>query len=126
MVTKAEAAVSVQHIAQSDLPQIMMSLFVVSALQQLRALIGAGHVGVEVGRIISQQPPADHVLLLPQAEEPHLRFLQLLLGDAIEAVPKLLRAKPLRWEAPQRTQDGAVIPSGDFRFGAGLADAMDG
>jgi len=52
-------------------------------------------------------------------------LFQLFLRNAVEAVPELLGGEPLGCKAPLRTQDGAVIPIGDFGFRSGLADAVD-
>jgi hypothetical protein len=125
-MAQADAVFSIQHIAQTHLTQIMAALLVMPPLRQPVARVGAGHVGIKVGRVVGQQPAADQLLLLPKAEQPDLRLFQLFLGDAVETVPELLRGEPLGREAPARPQDGAVIPAGDFGFRPGLADAVDG
>src|ERR1017187_4315593 len=125
MMAQAEAVVAVHHIAQPYLPQVMTALLVVSALGQFVPRIGAGHIGIKVGRIVSQQTAADQLLLLPHPDQTNLGLFPLFLRDAVEAVPKLLGTKSLRRKVPQRTQDGAVIPAGHFSFGARLTDAMD-
>jgi len=83
------------------------------------ALIGAGHVGIEVGRVVGQQAAADQLFLFPQAKEPDLRLIELFFRNEVEAVPEFLRGEPLGLKAPLRTQDGAVIPGGDFGFRSG-------
>jgi len=97
----------------------MAALLVMSPLRQVVALIGAGHVGIKVGGVVGQQAAADQLFLFPQAEKPDLRLIQLFFRNAVEAVPELLRGKPLGRKAPLRTQDGAVIPIGDLGFGPG-------
>ena len=47
-------------------------------------------------------------------------------GDALEAVPEGLRAEALGGEAPRSGQGAVAVPVGDFRFGAGGADAVEG
>jgi len=51
VMAKTEAVVAVHHIAQPYLPQVVAALLVVSTLGQFVPRIGAGHIGVEVGRI---------------------------------------------------------------------------
>ncbi len=124
-MAKAEAVVAVHHIAQPYLPQVGAALLVVSALGQFVPRIGAGHIGIEVGRIVSQQPAADQLLLLPHTEKTNLRLFQFVLLDAVEAVPELLRTESFRRKVPPRAQDGATIPVRHFGFGTWLTDAMD-
>src|SRR5271168_762125 len=121
----AEAVVAIHHIAQPYLPQVMAALLVVSALGQFVPRIGAGHIGIEVGRIVSQETAADQLLLLPHTEKTNLGLFQLFLPDAVEAVPELLRVESLRRQVPKRTQDSAVIPAGYFGLGTRLTDAVD-
>ena len=45
--------------------------------------------------------------------------------EAVEAVPEILRAEALAGKAPQRAQDGALIPVGDGGFGPGGTNAVD-
>src|ERR1700691_659608 len=103
MMAQAQAVVAVHHITQPYLPQVMTALLIVSALGQLVPRIGAGHIGIKVGRIVSQQAAADHLLLLPHADETDLGLFQSFLRDAVEAVPELLRTESLRRKIPQRT-----------------------
>src|SRR5450759_1507536 len=125
-MAEAHAVFAIQHIAQAHLPQIVAPLLVMSPLRQLIARIGAGHVSIEVGRVVGQQATADQLLLTPQAEQADLRLFQLLLGNRVEAVPELLRGEALGRKAPVRTQDGAVIPTANFGIRPELADAVDG
>src|ERR1022692_2227222 len=104
MVAKAEAVVAVHHIAQPYLPQVMAALLVVAALGQFVPRIGAGHIGIKIGRIVSRQGAADQLLLLPHTEKTNLGLVQFFLPDAIEAVPELLRAESLWRKVPQRSQ----------------------
>jgi hypothetical protein len=126
MMAKAEAVVAIHHIAQSYLPQVMAALLVVSALGQFVPRISAGHIGVAVGRIVSQQTAADQLLLLPHTEQTNLGLFQFFLLDAIKAVPELLGGESLRRQVPKRGQDGAVIPASHFGFGTRLTDTVDG
>src|ERR1035438_227778 len=52
------AVFPVQQIAQAHLSQIMAALLVMSSLRQMVALIGAGHVGIEVRRVVGQYAAA--------------------------------------------------------------------
>ena len=107
----------------------MAALLVVSALGQFVPRIGAGHIGIEVGRIVSQQTAADQLLLLPYAEKTNLSLFQFFLLNTVKAVPELLRTESLRRKIPQRTQDSAVLPAvlpvGPLGFRTRLTDAMD-
>src|ERR1700691_5622787 len=96
MMAQAEAVVAVHHIAQPYLPQVMTALLVVSALGQFVPRIGAGHIGIEVGRIVSQKAAADQLLLFPHTEKTNLCLFQFFLPDEVEAVPEFLRAESLR------------------------------
>ena len=125
-MAKTQAVVAVHHIAQSNLPQVMAALLVVPALGQFVPRIGAGHIGIEIGRIVSQQTAADQLLLLPHAEKTNLGLFQFFLLDTVEAVPELLRVESLRRQVPKRMQNGAVIPARHFGFGTRLTDPMDG
>src|ERR1039457_4532653 len=126
VMAQTNAVFAVQQIAQAYLSQIMAALLVMSPLRQMVALIGAGHVGIEVRRVVGQYAAADQLLLFPKAEESDLCLLQLFLRNAVETVPELLRSKTLRRKAPLGTQDGAVIPISDFGFRSGLADTVEG
>jgi len=103
----------------------MATLLIVSALGQFVPRIGAGHISIKIGRIVSQQAAADQLLLLPHTEKTNLRLFQFFLTDEVEAVPEFLRTESLGRQVPKRTQDGAVIPAGHFSFRAWLADAMN-
>src|ERR1700685_2337784 len=96
MMAQAEAVVAVHHIAQPYLPQVMTALLVVSALGHFVPRVGAGHIGIKVGSIVSQQTSADQRLLLPHTDQTNLGLFQLFLRDPVEAVPKLLGTKSLR------------------------------
>src|SRR5256886_12931704 len=69
-MAEAQAVFGIEHITHSDLPQIMAALLVVTALREPVALVRAGHPGIEVGRVVGQQPPADELLLFPDADQP--------------------------------------------------------
>ena len=56
---------AVQNVTETDLPQVVSALFVVPALGQLVAGVGAGDIGVEVGGVVGQQAAADQLLLFP-------------------------------------------------------------
>src|SRR5207249_2990585 len=78
VVTQADATLTVEYIAQSHLPQIVTSLFVVASLRQAVALIGAGGPGIEVGRVIGQQPAADQLFVFPHGQQPLLGLFQFI------------------------------------------------
>ena len=88
----------------------MPPLLIVAALRQARAGVGAGNVSMKVGGVVSQQAPADQLLLLPQIQQARLRFFQgvalLVLGrglflrqELLKAIPKGLRGKVLWFRA---------------------------
>jgi hypothetical protein len=114
------------RLPQADLPQMVATLLVVSALSQFVSLVGAGHIRIKVGRVISQETAAEQLLLLPNSEQQNLCLFELLLLHPVEAIPELLRCKTLSSKAPYRAEDRAVIPAGYFGLGAWLANPMDG
>ena len=68
-MTQAQSILSLQHIAESDLTQVVSALLIVSALGQLIAGVGAGDIGIEVGGVVSQQPTTHQLFFLPQAQQ---------------------------------------------------------
>src|ERR1700739_1136684 len=110
---------SVQNIAQAHLAQIVAALFVVAALGQLVPRVGAGHVGVEVGGIVGQQPTTDQLLFLPQTEETQLRTIERIFGGSaglaglwqnlFEGVPESLRSKAFGRKTPLGSKDGPLV-----------------
>ena len=56
---------AIQHVAQTDLPQVMAALLVVSPLGQLIPAVATGDVGVEVGGVVGQQTTTHQLLLFP-------------------------------------------------------------
>src|SRR5580700_8926859 len=71
---------AIQHVAQTDLPQIMAALLVVSALGQLIARVGAGDIGVEVGGVVGQQTTTHQLFLFPYSQQTQLGLLQGIVG----------------------------------------------
>src|SRR5580698_7189879 len=118
VMAQTQAILAVHHVTQADLPQIVATLLVVSALSQFVPLVGAGHIGIKVGRVISQETAAEQLLLLPNSEQQNLCLFQLQLFHPLEAIPELLRCETLRSKAPNRAQNRAVIPGGYFSLGA--------
>src|SRR3989442_11352307 len=109
-MAEAQAVFGVEHITHSDLPQIMAALLVVTALREPVALVRAGHPGIEVGRVVGQQPPADELLLFPDADQPPLRFIQFVVGiavglDLVKAIPESLRTEAIRRKLPLSLQN---------------------
>ena len=49
MVAQAEPMFAIEHVAETDLPQVVSALLVMPALGQLVTRVGAGDIGVEVG-----------------------------------------------------------------------------
>ena len=96
---------AIEHVAQTDLPQIMAALLVVSALGQLIARVGAGDIGVEVGGVVSQQTTTHQLFLFPYSQQTQLGLLQGIVGrgerfwafrqDLFKGVPERLRSKAL-------------------------------
>ena len=108
--------------------QVVPALFVVPPLRQRIAGVGAGNEGVKVGSVISQQAAAEKLLLLPQAEQADLRFLQrvaffaslrgfFLRQELLEAIPEGLGGEALWVEAPERSENGLPIPVGHLGLG---------
>ena len=54
VMAQTDAVLTVEHITQPHLPEIVTALFVVASLSQAIALIGTGRPGIEVGRVIGQ------------------------------------------------------------------------
>src|ERR1700735_1079667 len=127
---------AIQHVTQTDLPQIMAALLVVSALGQLIARVGAGDIGVKVGGVVGQQTTTHQLFLFPYSQQTQLRLFQGIVsrGERLwsfgqvlfKGVPEGLRSKAFGGNMPERRQDGGAIPIGDFSLGARLADAVDG
>src|SRR5207244_2393116 len=65
VMTEAQAMLAIQHVAQTDLPQVMAALLVVSPLGQLIPAVATGDVGVEVGGVVGQQTTTHQLLLFP-------------------------------------------------------------
>ena len=65
VMTQTQAVLSIQHVAEADLAQVMPALFIVAALGQMVLCVGTGDVGVEVGGVVAQQAAADQLLLFP-------------------------------------------------------------
>src|SRR5213592_4575924 len=105
-MTETDAIVCIQHIAQSNLPQIMTSLLVVPALRQAIPLVCTGGPGIEIGGVIGQQTPADHLSVFPATQQRRRRPLQIILLtglvasdlNPVKAIPKILRAEPFGWK----------------------------
>jgi hypothetical protein len=85
-------------------------LLVASPLRQTVAFVVAGYVGVEVRRVVGQQPACDQLLFLPQAEQPQLRLFQFIPlargqglagSNGVKTIPEGLRGKPFRSKSPQ-------------------------
>src|SRR5580704_11585829 len=134
-MTKAESVVTIQNITQSHLAQVMTSLLVVSPLRQAVAFVVTGNVGVEVGRVIGQQPAGHQLFFLPQTEQSQLGLFQFIALarrqrlasiNSIKAIPESLGAESFRRKSPQRRQDAVPIPVGHFGLRPRLADALDG
>src|SRR6516225_8726338 len=69
VMTQAQAMLPIQHIAESDLAQVVSTLFIVAALRQLIAHVAAGDIGIEVGGVVRQQPTTHQLFFLPQAQQ---------------------------------------------------------
>ena len=78
MVTKGKAIDPIEDVRQANLPQIVTALLIVAALGQGIAVVRRSYEGIEIGRVIGQQPMADHLLLLPQGQQAQLRPIQLI------------------------------------------------
>ena len=64
-MAQAQTVFSVQDVAEAHLAQIVMALFVVSALSQIVARVVAGDIRVEIGRIVGEQASAHQLLVFP-------------------------------------------------------------
>ena len=53
MAAQAEPMFAIEHVAETDLPQVVSALLVMPALGQLVTRVGAGDIGVEVGGVVS-------------------------------------------------------------------------
>src|SRR6266478_3359109 len=124
---------AIEHVAQTDLPQIMAALLVVSALGQLIARVGAGDIGVEVGGVVGQQTTTHQLFLFPYSQQTQLGLLQGIVGrgerfwafrqDLFKGVPESLRSKAFGGKRSELRQDRGSIPRGNSSFGAGVNKA---
>jgi hypothetical protein len=53
MMAEAEAVVAIHHVTQPNQTQVVAALFIMSALREFVPGVGAGYIGIKVGRIIS-------------------------------------------------------------------------
>ena len=135
MVAQRQAGAAIEGVAEADLAQVVALLLVVTALGQLATIVAGGDPGVEVGGVVGQHALAEQVLGTEGLQQGGLGALEIVVrggveagGDveAVEAVPEVLRAEAPGRKAPQRAQDGLLVPVGDGGFGSGGADAVDG
>ena len=135
VVAQRQAGAAIEGVAEADLAQVVALLLVVTALGQLATIVAGGDPGVEVGGVVGQHALAEQVLGTEGLQQGGLGALEIVVrggveagGDveAVEAVPEVLRAEAPGRKAPQRAQDGLLVPVGDGGFGSGGADAVDG
>ena len=54
-MTQTQTLLAIQHVAETNLAQVVATLFVVAPLRQLVAGVVAGDIGVEVGRVVRRR-----------------------------------------------------------------------
>ena len=77
-MTKGKAIDPIEDIRQAHLPQIVTPLLIMAALRQGIAVVRRSYEGVEVGRVVGQQPMTDHLLFFPQGQQAQLCPIQLI------------------------------------------------
>src|SRR6516164_1149594 len=110
--------------AQVDLPQVAPLLLVMAALGQWGR--GAGmDVGEEVGAVVNQGAE----IQLKSLDEPlghlPLEFQDLIGGDEVHVVPKVLGGEQRGIDGQQAGEDGAAVPVGQLHLTGGSEGAIE-
>ena len=68
-MAQTDAILTIQHVTQSHLSQIVTALFVMAALGEAVTVIGAGRPRIEVRRVVGQQTAAHQLFLFPNGQQ---------------------------------------------------------